>query len=253
MQITQKLIPVPSARRSGEKILDIKYIVCHDTGNDGSTALSNVDYYIQSAQLEQASAHIFIDDKGAVQCIPLTEKAWHVRYNAGISPNIEGSFSNDHAIGVELCFSSKGLFDSKKSYDNYCSYIASLLIIYKLDMTKLVQHAKLDPTRRTDPINAFSKIGKTWEMFLSDVGALINVPIINNSSNTNNMETVKFVKFFNSVTHEVVTVFADQGYKVQNDGETFEFATATEAQAKDTNEVFLFWDNAPVGVGTATA
>lgn len=253
MNIIQELLPVPSQRRSGLKIENVTYIVCHDTANDGASALDNVNYYIQSANVEQASAHIFVDDKQCLECIPLIEKAWHVRYNAGIAPNIEGNFANDHAIGVELCYSTKNVFDSHKAYENYCQCIADLLQTYSLDTTKLVQHAQLDPTRRTDPINAFSKIGKTWEMFLSDVGALINVPI-NNSSNTNkNMETVKFVKFFNSVTHEVVTVFADQGYKVQNDGETFEFATAAEAQAKDTNEVFLFWDNAPVGVGTATA
>lgn len=174
MQITQKYLPIPSNRRSGEKILDIKYIVCHDTGNDGSTALGNVNYYIQSASAEQASAHTFVDDQGAIECIPLTEKAWHVRYNAGIAPNIDGSFANDHAIGVELCFSTYGIFDSKKAYENYCEYIGGLLIQYGLDTTKLVQHAQLDPSRRTDPFNAFSKIGKTWDMFLKDVQSIIS-------------------------------------------------------------------------------
>lgn len=69
------------------------------------------------------------------------------------------------------------------------------------------------------------------------------------------METskIKFVKFFNSSTMQVVTVFADQNYVVQNDGETFAFSDAADAQSKCTNEVFLFWDNAPVGVGHQTA
>jgi N-acetylmuramoyl-L-alanine amidase CwlA len=176
MIITEKLLPVPSQRRSGEAIEKVTYIVCHDTANDGATALQNVNYFIQSANgTDQASAHAFVDDQGVIIDLLLSEKAWHVRYNAGIAPNIAGNFANDHAIGVELCYSTKGVFSTLKAYQNYCTYIVSLMQEYKLDTTKLIQHAELDPTRRTDPINAFSTIGKTWAMFLEDISALINV------------------------------------------------------------------------------
>src|ERR1035437_8792696 len=103
MQITQKYIPINTLRRGGEAIEKVTYIVCHDTANDGATALDNVNYYIKSADDIQASAHAFVDADGVIECIPLTEKAWHVRYNAGIAPNLYGNFANDHAIGVELC------------------------------------------------------------------------------------------------------------------------------------------------------
>lgn len=170
MQVTQKYLPVPSQRRSGEAIIGVKYIVAHDTANDGSTALQNVNYYINSADDMQASAHAFADDTGVIECVPLTEKAWHVRYNAGIAPNVAGSFANDYAIGVELCYSTRGKFDTQKAYQNYVTYIAQLCFKYKLNPNiNIVAHGTLDPVNRTDPFNAFGKIGKTWTLFIADV------------------------------------------------------------------------------------
>jgi N-acetylmuramoyl-L-alanine amidase len=214
MEIKQEYIPINTQRRSGQKIEEITYLVMHDTANDGADAQDNVDYYIKSADTMQASAHAFVDHKGVIECVPLDEKAWHVRYNAGIAPNIEGNFANDHAIGVELCYSTTGMFDSKKAYQNYCAYIAGLLQKYRLDTTKLVQHAQLDPTHRTDPINAFSRIGKTWEQFLQDVGAIINsVP----QAQVNHMDTTaKIVK----VTGVTVTYDAFENGEVLTTGNT---------------------------------
>jgi N-acetylmuramoyl-L-alanine amidase CwlA len=168
--ITQKLLPVPSQRRSGLKLDAVKFIVCHDTANDGATALNNVNYYIQSANDMQASAHAFVDANGVIECIPLTEKAWHVNYGTTVDNKMFGFDANDDALAVELCYSTKGLFDSKKAYNNYVEYIRGLCQKYGLDpRTKLVAHGTLDPARRSDPFNAFSKIGKTWQNFIDDV------------------------------------------------------------------------------------
>lgn len=172
LTIIQKYLPVPSQRRSGIKIGAIKFIVAHDTANDGTSALTNVNYYITSANVEQASAHAFVDAGGVIECIPQTEKAWHVQYGPDIDNKMFGFDANDDAIGVELCYSTKGLFDSKIAYNNYVEYIRGLCTKYALDPRKyIVAHATLDPTRRTDPINAFSKIGKTWQNFIDDVAA----------------------------------------------------------------------------------
>ena len=168
--ITAKYIPKGTKRRSGILNKGIRFIVCHDTGNDGSTALQNVDYYIKSANEVQASAHAFVDDFGVIECIPTSEKAWHVRYSATQDNDLYKGDANDFALGIELCFTTRGNFDSKKAYENYVEYMRDLCEKYSLDPTKhLVAHATLDPTRRTDPLNAFSKIGKTWENFIEDV------------------------------------------------------------------------------------
>ena len=112
--IIQKYLPVPSLRRPGLKILKVKYITCHDTGNLNSTALQNVDYYIRSANEMQTSAHTFIDDKVIIECIPDTEKAYHVRRVM--------SNAIDEALAPELCYFTD-LERSKLAYNSYVEYI----------------------------------------------------------------------------------------------------------------------------------
>lgn len=170
IKITQKLIPKPSARRSGDKIKGVKFIVAHDTGNDNSTAMQNVNYFITSANEMSASAHTFIDDKDIIECVPLDEKAWHVRYNVPVDNTMFGVDANDYAIGVELCYFSKDKERSLKAYNNYVEYIAQKTLEYNLNpKTKIVGHYTLDPGRKTDPINAFKTFGKTWEDFIKDL------------------------------------------------------------------------------------
>ena len=174
INVTQKYIPINTKRRSGIKNLGIKFIVCHDTGNDGSTAIQNVDYYIKSANEMEASAHAFVDDLGIIECIPQDEKAWHVQYQSPVDNQIFGLESNDCSLGIELCFSTKGILDSVKAYKNYVEYIVLLMKKYNLTIDKIVGHYTLDPSRRTDPVNAFMKIGKTWESFIQDVKISLN-------------------------------------------------------------------------------
>lgn len=170
MNITQKYIPPNTKRRPAIKLNGVKFIVAHDTGNDGSTALQNVNYYINSANEVEASAHAFVDDKGVVECIPLDEKAYHVRRIVPKDNEVYGVDAIDYSLGVELCFSTKGLFDSKLAYNNYVEYIKGLCKKYALDpKTSVIGHYTLDPSRRTDPINAFKTIGKTWENFINDL------------------------------------------------------------------------------------
>ncbi|MDA0616973.1 N-acetylmuramoyl-L-alanine amidase, partial [Acinetobacter baumannii] len=99
----------PSKRRSGLLMSPgVRFVVAHDTGNPGSTAAANVRYYESSRDVQSASAHIFVDDKQILECIPaLTgtpEKAWHVLYNVETDNRMFGLNANDAAIGVEYCF-----------------------------------------------------------------------------------------------------------------------------------------------------
>ena len=92
-------------RRSGILISpSVKFIVAHDTGNANSTAQGNVNYYKNSQNEIYASAHLFVDDKEIIECVPaLTsdpEKALHVRYQLTKDNEIYGHNANDAAIGV---------------------------------------------------------------------------------------------------------------------------------------------------------
>ncbi|WP_253947823.1 N-acetylmuramoyl-L-alanine amidase, partial [Paenibacillus ehimensis] len=89
----------------------VRFMVSHDTGCPGSTAANNVTYYERSREDDYASAHIFVDDKEIIECIPFLtgtpEKAYHVVYNTPIDNQIFGVDSNDYAGGVELCYGGK--------------------------------------------------------------------------------------------------------------------------------------------------
>ncbi len=173
MNITKKLLPIPSQRSSGEKMDKVLYVVSHDTGTINSTAQNNVDWYIKTANDIQASAHYFVDDTEVICCIEDNLKAWSVRYDAGIAPNVAPHFMNDCAIAVELCYFSD-LSRTKAAYDNYVNLIAELCSTHGIDPhTGVVGHYQLDPSRRTDPMNAFALIGKTWDNFIEEVSAII--------------------------------------------------------------------------------
>src|SRR3990167_1510637 len=171
--IITKYLPVNTLRRSGKKLLGVKFGVAHDTGNLNSTALQNVDYYIRTANEMKQSAHAFADDTGVYECIPHTEVAYHVRKSTEIDNSIFGADSNYWALGVELCYFTD-LERSKIAYKNYVDYWRTLCQKYELNpATAIIGHYKLDPIRRTDPLNAFKRIGVTWEQFIKDLAPVI--------------------------------------------------------------------------------
>lgn len=153
--------------RTNEENGKILFLVAHDTGNPGSTARGNVNW-MNSKTKPESSAHAFIDDKEIIEDLPLNEIGWQVRYNVTTDNELFGADANTNAIGTELCYG--GSIDFQKAYDKYVWYHARLCVMFDLDpFNDIVGHYKLDPSRRTDPINAFSKNGKTWTQFLKDV------------------------------------------------------------------------------------
>jgi N-acetylmuramoyl-L-alanine amidase CwlA len=169
LNVKQSYGRLGSRRRSGKKILGPKFIVAHDTGNIDSSAEDNVSFYQNPAHDTETSAHTFVDDKGAIEFIPDTEIAYHVRYGVPDDNLLYGLDANDAALGVELCyFTDKER--SLKAYNNYCEYIALKCVKFNLNPKSfIVGHFRLDIARRTDPMNAFNRVGKTWSDFISDV------------------------------------------------------------------------------------
>lgn len=163
--ITRDYIDLGNSR-SGETLGDVQFIVSHDTGNPGSTAYGNRNYFANTDP--SASAHTFIDDTYILEIIPLNEKAWHVRYVAGTDNRMFGVDANDAAIGVELAWG--GRINFQEAYDRYVWYHAYLVDKYNLNPREdIVAHSTLDPSRRTDPQNALNRYGISWEEFLRDV------------------------------------------------------------------------------------
>ncbi len=150
-------------RRSGQKLTSGKpiFAVAHDTGNPNTSAQDNVNYYKNSYNIDWslvASAHIFVDDKECIVCIPVTEKAWHVLYNTPIDNNWYNADANDAAFGIEGSY-----FDdkarSKKSLDNMARVMAYLCNYWKIDYkTEVPGHQDIQ-SDKIDPGNLLQAAG----------------------------------------------------------------------------------------------
>jgi N-acetylmuramoyl-L-alanine amidase CwlA len=173
--ITPNYLTKPSKRRSGQRISQgVKFIVAHDTGNPGSSAAGNVRYYENSRDQVSASAHLFVDDKAIIECIPaLTappEKAWHVLYNLDSDNQLYGCNANDAAIGVEYCYGDN--INADEAYRKYIWLMAYICHRFQLDPAKsVVGHFFLDPKRKTDPVTGLAHSRRTYDQLLKDVVA----------------------------------------------------------------------------------
>ena len=170
--ITQRLLTGPSKRRPMLRVdPGVRFVVAHDTGNPRSTAAANVAYYERTRNVESASAHLFVDDRDIIECIPaLTgppEKAWHVRYVVEQDNRLFGHDANNAAIGVEYCYG--GLIDADEAYRRYVWTIACACHRFGLDATKVTGHCFLDPGRKTDPVTGLADSRRGYEQLLRDV------------------------------------------------------------------------------------
>lgn len=176
--VIPRLIPAPSRRRAGIPVQRVRFLVAHDTGNPGSTAANNVQFYINTCQTvapsKTASAHLFVDDKEILECVPaLTgppEKAFHVLKKVTKDNELYGINANDGAIGVEYCYG--GAINADRAYEKFVWVLARLCFKYQLDPARdIVGHFFLDPARKTDPVTGLARSRRTYEQLLRDVVA----------------------------------------------------------------------------------
>lgn len=92
-------------------------ITIHNTGNSASTAANERSWLTNATNDRQASYHIVVDSKEAVECLPLTENAWHSGDGGGAKSG------NRTSIGIEICESG----DYSKTLDNAAELVASML------------------------------------------------------------------------------------------------------------------------------
>lgn len=149
-------------RRPGRQLRKGKpeFLVAHDTGNPNSTAQNNVDYYENTHNIQQgiASAHIFVDDKEAIICIPVTEIAYHVLPSTTIDNAWYGVNANDGAAGVEICYFTNKT-RSQKSLDNGARVLAYLAEYWGIDYkTAMPGHQDIQ-NDKSDPGNALQASG----------------------------------------------------------------------------------------------
>lgn len=130
-------------------------ITIHSTGNPLSTARNERDNLGRVDNTRHASFHIVVDDKEAIECIPLDEVAWH----AGDGYYGEG---NRTSISIEICESG----DRAKTLDNAAKVAAKIML--EKNITKMVRH--FDWTGKICPriLSAEGWLG--WYVFKKKVG-----------------------------------------------------------------------------------
>ncbi|MGM1048412.1 MAG: N-acetylmuramoyl-L-alanine amidase [Bacillota bacterium] len=92
-------------------------ITIHNTGNPSSSAANERVWLTNASNNRTASFHIVVDEREAIECIPLNENAWHAGDGSG---NKSG---NRTSIGIEICESG----NYAKTLDNAVSLVASML------------------------------------------------------------------------------------------------------------------------------
>ncbi|NGM81183.1 N-acetylmuramoyl-L-alanine amidase [Paenibacillus sp. 7124] len=92
-------------------------ITIHNTGNPSSSAAGERAWLANAANTRQASFHIVVDEREAIEAIPLNECAWHAGDGSGFKSG------NRTSIGVEICESG----DYAKTLDNAADLVASML------------------------------------------------------------------------------------------------------------------------------
>jgi N-acetylmuramoyl-L-alanine amidase len=144
----------PCNRRPGLSMLP-RYITIHSTGNPNSTARNERGWLTNPSNKRTASWHIAVDEKEAIEAIPLNEVAWHAGDGSG-----QG---NRASIGIEICESGNRV----KTLENTVKLVATMLKERNWGVDRLRRHhdwsGKICP-RILQPNNWAG-----WEQFKRDV------------------------------------------------------------------------------------
>lgn len=145
----------PHNRRPGVPMKP-EFITIHSTGNPSSTARNERGWLTNPSNTRTASWHICVDEKEAVEAIPLNEVTWHAGDGNG-----QG---NRASIGIEICESG----DRAKTLANAVRLVVKLLKERGWGVDRLRRH--YDWSGKVCP-RIFYDGGKWagWEQFKRDV------------------------------------------------------------------------------------
>lgn len=118
----------PYNRRPGIPMVPTT-ITIHNTGNPSSTARNERNWLTNPSNTRTASFHIVVDEREAIECIPINEVAWH----AGDGGNGPG---NRTSIGIEICESG----NYTKTLENAAELVAKMLHDFGWGVDRLRRH-----------------------------------------------------------------------------------------------------------------
>lgn len=151
---------IPVGLRRPTFPLTPNFITIHSTSNETSTAKNEMAWLTNPINCPpkyspHASWHIVVDEKEAIEAIPLNEIAWH----AG-----DGAYGvgNRQSIGIEICESG----DREKTLINTVKVVATLLKKFNLSIDEIRQHYDWVSAKNCPRI---LRIDNLWDRFILDV------------------------------------------------------------------------------------
>ena len=161
-KITQELLTINEYSRPGTSLKKIKGIVVHYTGNPGTTAMQNRNYFegLAESKVTKASSHYIVGLSGEIiQCVPLDEIAYASNHR------------NADTISIECCINNDAGKFTEKTYDALVHLTAWLVGEYDLKIDDIIRH--YDVTGKVCP-KYFVEHESAWVDFKLDVENYIN-------------------------------------------------------------------------------
>ena len=155
MEIIKKLVPESKYGIKCPYEMTPIGITVHNTANDASARneiayMTNNDY--------ETSFHYAVDDKEAVQGLPLDRNGWHASDGNGTG--------NRKTIAIEICYSKSGGARFDKAEENAAELIASLCKEYGWTINNVKRHYDYAPNKKYCPHRTMDK---GWTRFLNMV------------------------------------------------------------------------------------
>lgn len=153
--VVQSLVDSGTLGRPGTE-RKIKYIVIHETGNEGANAgaASHASYLAAETEKTAKSWHYTVDDHEIYHHIPDNEVAFH----AGDQLKKDGG--NLNGIGIELCVNPEN--DYNQTMINSAALTAHLMRDYKLSLDDVKKHQDFSGKNCPEKMITDSR----WEEFL---------------------------------------------------------------------------------------
>ncbi|EKS8366153.1 N-acetylmuramoyl-L-alanine amidase family protein [Bacillus thuringiensis] len=129
MEIRKKLVDSSKYGTKCPYTMNPEFITVHNTYND-APAENEIAYMIRNNN--EVSFHIAVDDKEAVQGLPLERNAWACGDGNGSG--------NRKSISVEICYSLSGGDRYYKAEDNAAIVVAQLMKQYNIPISKVRTH-----------------------------------------------------------------------------------------------------------------
>ncbi|MFH7833816.1 N-acetylmuramoyl-L-alanine amidase C-terminal domain-containing protein [Bacillus luti] len=195
-----------------------KYITVHNTYND-ATAENEVNYMISNNN--EVSFHIAVDDKKAIQGIPLERNAWACGDGNGSG--------NRESISVEICYSKSGGDRYYKAEDNAVDVVRQLMAMYNIPIENVRTHQSWSGKYCPHRMLAEGR----WSSFIQKVKAG-NVASITAPSKQNIIQTGAFSPYETpDVMGALTSLKMTAAFKLQSDGLTYIVTDPTsDAQLK---------------------